>query len=270
VEADLDRQFDAKVLTFRKPYRAGNLVFDRSGQPVVSAEPGTWANDGSFQVKKIHMERESVNIEGRPLTMYYDEDARNEFAPRPGKIRVTLQLGERPDTATVQAVFNRVFWTSADNVPYPPVLTFDNLSGGYEREAELGTGARYGGRYRLRGTSQWQQPKDIKETIVAGKWENGATVYVVTGPITAPKALQAPDPQFPERERRAARSGSVVLDVLVNSEGRVGAVRVEKATSEAFAAAAAATVSTWRFKPAMLNDTPVAVLISVETNFRLY
>jgi TonB family protein len=270
VEADLNRQFNSKPLTFRKPCRAGNLIFGVSGQLVGSAEPGTWANDGSFRVNKVHVESESVRIEGTPLTMYYDENARNKFASRRAKIHVTLQLGGPPDAATIQAAFNRVFWTSTDNVPYPPVPTFEHLSGGYETESALGTGAKYGGLYRLKGTSQWQQPKDIQQRIEAGEWENGATVYVVTGPITAPKALQAPDPQFPKEESRAMRSGGVVLDVLIDPEGKVGAIRIEKATSDAFAAASAAEVSAWRFKPATLNDTPVAVLISVQTNFRLF
>jgi len=83
-----------------------------------------------------------------------------------------------------------------------------------------------------------------------------------------PKAISAPDPNFPDLPADAEPRGTVVLLIGVNTKGRVEVVRVLRSDEAAFEKSAVATVRKWKFKPAMEDGHPVPVQISVEIKFQ--
>jgi periplasmic protein TonB len=87
--------------------------------------------------------------------------------------------------------------------------------------------------------------------------------------ITAPAILQEVKPDYTEDARRRGLSGDVVLEIVVKSDGRVGAVRIVQGLGAGLDERAAAAVRQWRFSPARRFGTPVDVLVEVAVEFRL-
>jgi TonB family protein len=88
------------------------------------------------------------------------------------------------------------------------------------------------------------------------------------GPIPAPRELESPKPAYTPEAMRARIEGTVVMEVLVDEEGRVPDARVIRSIP-LLDQAALNTVKTWRFMPSRVNGNPVPVLVTVEMSFNL-
>ena len=98
----------------------------------------------------------------------------------------------------------------------------------------------------------------------------GGGAYRVGGGVSAPRALITPDPEYSEEARKAKYQGTVVLWVIVGSDGRVHDLRVQRSLGLGLDEKAMEAVRNWKFEPAKKDGQPVAVQINVEVNFRLY
>ena len=88
--------------------------------------------------------------------------------------------------------------------------------------------------------------------------------------ITAPKAIFAPAPDYPERYRATGKQGTVILWLIVDEKGVPKDIKVARSLSPELNAKAIEAVKRWRFQPATREGKPVAVQINVEVEFRLY
>jgi protein TonB len=89
--------------------------------------------------------------------------------------------------------------------------------------------------------------------------------------MEAPHATCAPDPKFPEKERKARQRGNGnFLSLVVNSAGLPDDIKVLRTLSPEFDEAALDAVKKWRFSPGTRDGKPVAMQIKVEVNFHLY
>jgi protein TonB len=87
--------------------------------------------------------------------------------------------------------------------------------------------------------------------------------------IEPPRVLTEVRPDYSEEARRRHIEGEVVLEVEVQRDGRVGAVRVLRGLGYGLDERAVEAVRQWRFAPAHRLGTPVDVLVEVEVEFRL-
>jgi protein TonB len=96
---------------------------------------------------------------------------------------------------------------------------------------------------------------------------------VEVGPgITPPRAVFTPEPDYPESLRKGKHKiqGTCVLRITVDKDGLVRDVHVTRSSDKRLDQAAIDAVRRWKLKPAMRDDKPIAVLTSVEVDFRLY
>ncbi|HVJ04956.1 MAG TPA: energy transducer TonB [Candidatus Saccharimonadales bacterium] len=98
----------------------------------------------------------------------------------------------------------------------------------------------------------------------------GGGIFRVGGGVSAPRVLVKPDPDYSEEARKAKYQGTVVLWLIVDSNGKPRDVRVARSLGMGLDQKAMEAVRQWKFQPAMKDGTPVAVQINVEVNFRLY
>ncbi len=106
-----------------------------------------------------------------------------------------------------------------------------------------------------------------------GPGEGGGTgggVFSVGGGVSAPIPIYSPDPPYSEEARKAKYSGTVVVQIIVDTGGNVRDVRVVKPLGLGLDEKAVETIRTWRFKAAMRNGIPVNVRMLVEVSFRLF
>jgi protein TonB len=106
-----------------------------------------------------------------------------------------------------------------------------------------------------------------------GPGEGGGTgggVFSVGGSVTAPVPIYKPEPPYSEEARKAKYQGTVVLQIVVDTQGSVVDVRVVKPLGLGLDEKAVDTVRTWKFKPGMRNGAAVPVRVLVEVSFRLF
>lgn len=87
----------------------------------------------------------------------------------------------------------------------------------------------------------------------------------------APQILAGPLPAYPELLRRAGITGHVVLEAVVDTEGRVepGSLTVVSATNPAFVAPARRALAASLFRPARVHGRVVRVRVRVPVHFTL-
>jgi TonB family protein len=98
-------------------------------------------------------------------------------------------------------------------------------------------------------------------------------VYHPGKDVTNPVLTVAPNPEFPEAERRSTKTGfsvACVVGVIVDAGGMPQEVHVVRSAGKDFDAEALKVVRQYRFKPGMRQGKPVAVAINIEVNFKKY
>lgn len=93
---------------------------------------------------------------------------------------------------------------------------------------------------------------------------------VAPGVVDPPKPISTPDPECPESGRLKRQENTSRASMIVDENGDPALISLNIETKPTFDTMSVAAISRWKFKPATLNGKPVAVLISVEINFRLY
>jgi periplasmic protein TonB len=86
--------------------------------------------------------------------------------------------------------------------------------------------------------------------------------------IKAPRKIADAPPVYPALARTAHVQGVVILEAVIDAQGSVASVRVLRSIALLDNAAMEA-VQQWKFTPALLNNEPVPVVMTVTVNFML-
>ena len=97
----------------------------------------------------------------------------------------------------------------------------------------------------------------------------GGGAYRVGGGVSAPSVLFKVDPEYSEEARKAKYSGTVLLSLIVDPDGKARDIRVVRSLGLGLDEKAMEAVAKWRFKPGMKDGRMVAVRATIEVNFRL-
>ena len=84
-----------------------------------------------------------------------------------------------------------------------------------------------------------------------------------------PVAVKPIVPTYPEMARKAGLEGMVVIYALIDKEGRVRDAQVRKGLGGGLDEAALEAVKRTPFTPAIQNNRPVAVWMSIPIRFKL-
>jgi len=106
-----------------------------------------------------------------------------------------------------------------------------------------------------------QIPQNTRESL-----PNPVPLFKVTD---LPQFLHREIPDYPESMRSIGRSSIVILDVLIDTKGKVRKVTVLESGGEQFDKAAIKGMKASSFTPAKINKKTVAVLLRMPVEFRL-
>jgi len=99
----------------------------------------------------------------------------------------------------------------------------------------------------------------------------GGGLERIGGRVSGPIPLFQPEAEFSDEARRAKYQGICVISVIVDAQGNPQNPRVVRALGMGLDEKALEAVRKYKFKPAMKDGkTPVAVMVNIEVNFRLY
>ena len=85
----------------------------------------------------------------------------------------------------------------------------------------------------------------------------------------SPVPVVDPAPQYPEIPLRAGIEGTVWVKIWVTKEGKTKKAEVVRTDSELFNEAAIDAAMKWVFTPAVMNNGPVAVWVTIPFKFKL-
>src|SRR5450759_1112814 len=91
----------------------------------------------------------------------------------------------------------------------------------------------------------------------------------VGGGVTAPSLLSKIEPEYSEEARATKLQGTVLVKVVVDTDGLAKDIQVLKSQGMGLDEQAVIATTQWKFKPGMKDGVPVPVLAQIEINFRL-
>ena len=91
----------------------------------------------------------------------------------------------------------------------------------------------------------------------------------IGGEVAAPVRIHFIKPRYTEIARRARITGSVILETVIDRDGRVTEIKVLKRLGMGLTESAVEAVAQWRFKPSTLNGRPVAVIYRPTVHFEI-
>lgn len=104
----------------------------------------------------------------------------------------------------------------------------------------------------------------------SGGGTGGGAFRPGTGGVGYPSCIYCPSPAYSEDARKAKWQGTVVLQVVITTEGRATQIQVVKSPGLGLEDKAIEAVRNWQFKPALgPNGKPVATITPIEVTFRL-
>jgi TonB family protein len=243
IATELAKQMENNVFALAAPVRGNKLAFTADGKPVKTLEPGSVAVHSAFYVESVKVDK-VITMEARRLVIYYDENRK----PRATATRERLEIQqELPSNATMQKVLTSV----------RTLLRNDDLFAAVPPPLSI--------------PAPFPPLDPANQVVVFGNTAAGQSVYRVSNRVKPPKVISAPDPSYPEDMKQQKKEGTLVVLVVLDSNGSIYNLQVARRLfGREFSDAAAAAVGTWKFQPASLDGRPVAVAINVEVNFRLY
>lgn len=100
--------------------------------------------------------------------------------------------------------------------------------------------------------------------------EAGGKPMRVGGDVQRPQLLNHTSPVYPESAKANKLEGAVVIDCVIDEQGKVTQAAIKKSSrNQDFDQPALDAVKTWTFKPATLKGKPVAVYYTLTMNFSL-
>jgi TonB family protein len=118
-----------------------------------------------------------------------------------------------------------------------------------------------------------QPPEEAVLTVVNSNPKEVDSANVphirVGGEVSAPVVLLSRDPEFSDEALRAKYGGVCIVSLIVDEYGMPQNLRVVRKLGYGLDEKAIEAVNHFRFKPAMRNGEPIAVMVSIEINFRL-
>lgn len=102
-----------------------------------------------------------------------------------------------------------------------------------------------------------------------GKLPVSASAYRIGGNVSPPRVSNKLEPYYSEEARHAKLAGTVILFVVVDSNGAPREVKVLRALGLGLDEKAIEAVNQWKFQPGMKDGEAVAVQATIEVNFRM-
>ena len=87
--------------------------------------------------------------------------------------------------------------------------------------------------------------------------------------ITRPVVVEMKKAEYPESAKARKIQGDVVMDVVIDAQGKVSDVTVVKKLADELDAAATAALKASTFRPGLKDGKPVPVKVTITVAFRL-
>ena len=258
----LAHNLKGKTVFLRGMYVESNLTFDAQGNLIGEATPGPFFTS-AIKVEDASARGSTLEIDGTRASLINTSASDNpstrdiHIVPVASKVHITIN-GDPAHPDALPALMNKILATSIDEA----------LAGKTEDQRKtalfaLGYTPRPG-----ETPTQSSSPTEIPDPA-----NPGSTIKVYKmhpRSMVNPRAIFTVDPEYSDYARKKKINGVCILEMIVDTNGFPMRVHITRSIDPGLDENAIAAVSQYRFTPAMMNGTPIAVQIAVEVSFRLY
>jgi TonB family protein len=128
----------------------------------------------------------------------------------------------------------------------------------------------------LRAQGRHDQASEVDARAAAIRQANAkpapadlADAYLVSEDVSVPSVAQRGEPQYSDEARAARLQGTVVVQVVIGTDGLAHDPRIVRGLGLGLDENAIEAVSQWHFKPGLKDGRPVKVAATIEVNYRL-
>lgn len=275
-------QFQGKMLVLRHPTQNDLQRYAADGTALNAGTEGPWTVYSGVLVDKIKLEPYQLRVDGRRILFLFQHQkfTAREYKqlkpdrepPFPTSIRLEIKLDSALDSAEqARAVLNRVFaLNTAELLDSVPDLWRKSLEGQLSYDPSRERNSEF----------SWQDPPPSPHTPSRTEEiplaqnlhtaKDNHPVLRVGGDVKAPQPTFTPEPQYSEIARYEKFQGTLVVNLIVGSDGVVHRLHVVRPLGLGLDESAESMIKTWRFLPATKAGQPVAVEMNVEVGFHLY
>jgi TonB family protein len=262
-EAQLSSALVKHQVVLRNYYTDAHLEYDSDGKLVSKGTPGFGPTDGTIYVERLQLQPDKLVLTGnRPVPILDTTTGAYRFLDIGNSVAVKVSLpANQPASQSVPHLLNQIFMKQSE---------LDKMKCSSEEEEDFRKNVLNPLTHKQGFDKSQVPPATTLDQLRAYCFPNGERAYLARGGIKAPKVISAPDPRYPEGAKNAAKEGTVLLLLIVDTNGQPTTMSIVRALGSGFDANAVAAVAAWRFQPGKFNDKPVLVPINVEVNFKLH
>lgn len=110
---------------------------------------------------------------------------------------------------------------------------------------------------------------ELRKAMMPAAPPKSADVHKIGGNVKPPKLLQKSEPEYSEEARAAKLTGTSVLYVEIQPDGRTHNLRTLRPLGLGLDERAIEAVGKWQFEPGKRDGQPVSVAATIEVNWRL-
>lgn len=261
LEQDLEKNYVGKVLILRHSVDKSSQKYDSKGTLLSGGSESPWTVDGAIEIGKLQLAADKLRIEGKRRLYVYDQSRKtmvpfNVKEKEKPKVRIEIALDAAPASAAdVDAVMHRVFaFNESELIDTAPEYWRSFLIEQYRKPSS-----------DTKADGQPQKVPDASSPEKPVRLDNAAAQNP-----TPPKPISTPEPNYSKEAKHFNVQGSVVLDVVIDKEGRIRQPKIIRPVGLGLDEKAVLGIQNWKFKPATLNGQAVPVEMAIEISFNLY
>ena len=261
-ERILADKYVGKVLTLRGFYTRDTLDYDSAGEPKFVGHAGPWTLCGKIEITRLKVKKATLEVEGNRMWVEWVPDSqgtRQMQLLRPQKqVFIRADLGSvRMSQPEIERLLGRIFVSPADKM--------SELVPEHWRRFFAGTPA-LAPSMSERGLPSGTSPEGV--AAQSTEETQNRRIRIAQG-VSKGNLLKKVAPVYPEPAKMARLQGAVILQAVIEKDGRVIKLSVLQPLGLGTEESAVDAVSKWVYKPYLLAGEPVQVETKITINYQL-
>lgn len=251
-----------KVVTLRGFYTQDTLNYDSTGEPKFNGKGGAWTLFGKLEVSRIKVKKDRLEVEAGRMWVEWVPDAAGtrqvQFLRTRDSVFIGADLASGAGQKEIERLLGRIFVTPGDKMS-------DLVPAHWQRFFSSGEAASP----KVSDGPQASPGASPEQTGAQGDQPAQGSRVRVSQMVSAGSLVKKAVPAYPEPAKRARLQGTVVLQAVIDTDGKVIKLSVLKPLGLGTEEAAVEAVSRWVYKPYLLAGAPVQVETQITVNYQL-
>lgn len=263
IEKALADKYVGKVLTLRGFYTQDTLDYDAAGELKFSGRAGPWTLYGRIEIRRLKVKKARLELEGDRMWVEWVPDSKGtrqmQLLRTQNLVFIRADLGPASmNQPEIEKLLGRIFVSPTDKMS-------DLVPAHWSRF--FSSAPAVAANTSQPTTPPGGSPSEGNEERSSGETQS-RRIRIGQG-VSEGHLLKKVVPLYPEAAKRARLQGTVILQAVIDTQGRVIKLSVLQPLGLGVEESAVDAVSKWVYKPYLLAGEPVQVETRITINYQL-